>query len=235
MGTMMRSLLMNARSLGSVGLALFLLAAPASRSLAGEPPPPPTKRKPFVWTKTRDAFEYTGQREKDDERDTPRLPEDPPDNNNTHTPDPDPNPDRPGREQRMRLARIMAEQLATKAPELLAKRKYRAVLDATAAALNEIGAVHLPAPALSEKLRRMYETARRMSERAEIEKEFGGLQITIGGIAWSETTPVALINGSIMRPGDSVAGVRIEEIRRDHVVFSLKGVRVRRRSSASGN
>ena len=95
--------------------------------------------------------------------------------------------------------------------------------------------MHLAAPTLSEKLRRAYDTARRMSERAEVEKEFGGLQIAIGGIAWSEASPVALINGSIMRPGDSVAGARIEEIRRDHVVFSLKGVRVRRQSATSGD
>jgi len=230
---------MDARSLGSLGLALFLFAGPASRGLAGDISPPddddPGKRKRFVWTPTRDAFEYIGQQKRGNDREIPRLPRREPVNDNTQKPPDNGKTDEPGREDIIREVRMRAELLATKTPGLLASRDYAAVLDATAAALTEIEAVHLAAPTLSEKLRRAYDTARRMSERAEVEKEFGGLQIAIGGIAWSETSPVALINGSIMRPGDSVAGARIEEIRRDHVVFSLKGVRVRRRSATSGN
>ena len=132
--------------------------------------------------------------------------------------------------QRIMMARKLAEECASAAEGLLAVRDYSTVVDDTAKALAAIKRVQLPDPILSEKLKRFHETASRMSERAEIEREFTELQISIAAIAWSLTNPVALINGKVVGPGESVAGARVEEIQRDAVVFSLKGIQIRRRS-----
>jgi hypothetical protein len=40
----------------------------------------------------------------------------------------------------------------------------------------------------------------------------GGRRIELGGIAWSETGPFALINGRVMGPGESVEGWVLERI-----------------------
>jgi hypothetical protein len=234
-----------ARVLGPLGVALFAVAGSASRVAAKQAGDPkdgdPPERKRFVWSKTREVFEFVAPKSGDPEdRKTPRWPPDPKDPEDKDPEDKDPEERDPEnrtgkltRQELMLRIRRMAEGRAIKAEDLLAARQYAAVVETTAEALAKIKEVQLPAPALSEKLSRAHETASRMKERAEIEKEFRGLQIKIGGVAWNRTSPVALINGEIMRPGETVSGARIEEIRRSEVVFSLKGVRVRRISGTA--
>ena len=55
----------------------------------------------------------------------------------------------------------------------------------------------------------------------------GGGVIELGGIAWSETGPFALINGRVVGPGSVIDGYTLERIRPGHVVLSGDGRRVR--------
>jgi hypothetical protein len=241
----MRSSLSIARVLGPLGVALFAVAGSASRVAAKQAGDPkdgdPAERKRFVWSKTREVFEFVAPKAGDaEDPKTPKWPLGPKDPEDKDTKDGDPedkdpedNTGRLTRQELMLRIRRMAEDRAIKAEDLLAEGQYSKVVESTAEALTKIQEVQLPAPALTEKLSRAHETARRMKERAEIEKEFRDLQIKIGGVAWNRTSPVALINGEIMRPGETVGGARIEEIRRSEVVFSLKGVRVRRISGTA--
>jgi hypothetical protein len=53
-----------------------------------------------------------------------------------------------------------------------------------------------------------------------------GGQIHLGGIAWSQTAPLAYVNGRLLGVGESVAGLTVERIERDRVVLSGPGGRV---------
>jgi hypothetical protein len=54
----------------------------------------------------------------------------------------------------------------------------------------------------------------------------GGGAIELGGIAWSESGPFALINGRVVGPGAVIDGYTLERIRPGHVVLSGDGRRV---------
>jgi hypothetical protein len=53
-----------------------------------------------------------------------------------------------------------------------------------------------------------------------------GGAIELGGIAWSETGPFALINGRVIGPGSVVEGYTLERIRKGHVVLTGDGRRI---------
>jgi hypothetical protein len=54
----------------------------------------------------------------------------------------------------------------------------------------------------------------------------GATRVVLGGIAWSEATPLAYLNGRLLAAGESVAGLRIERIERDRVELSGGGRRL---------
>ncbi len=54
----------------------------------------------------------------------------------------------------------------------------------------------------------------------------GGGAIELGGIAWSETGPFALINGRVVSPGAMIEGYTLERIRPGHVVLAGDGRRI---------
>ncbi len=235
---MMRSCLKTARAFRLLAVPLLLATVSAGLASAKEsgegPDGDPSKKERFVWTETRDVFEFAGVEElaaiRTQGTKTQGTKTQGTKTQGTKTPGGTPRYPNETPAQRILRVRTEAEACASAAEGLLASRDYSTVVDDTAMALGEIKRVQLAAPVLSEKLKRFHETARRMNERAEIEREFTELQINIGGIAWSLTSPVALINGKVVGPGESVAGARVEKIQRDAVVFSLKGIQVRRRS-----
>ena len=53
-----------------------------------------------------------------------------------------------------------------------------------------------------------------------------GGAIELGGIAWSETGPFALINGRVVGPGSVIEGYTLERIRPGHVVLNGDGRRI---------
>jgi hypothetical protein len=54
----------------------------------------------------------------------------------------------------------------------------------------------------------------------------GGGAIELGGIAWSETGPFALINGRVIGPGSVIEGYTVERIRPGHVILTGDGRRI---------
>ena len=54
----------------------------------------------------------------------------------------------------------------------------------------------------------------------------GGGAIELGGIAWSETGPFALINGRVVGPGSTIEGYTLERIGPGHVVLTGAGRRI---------
>jgi hypothetical protein len=54
-----------------------------------------------------------------------------------------------------------------------------------------------------------------------------GGSIELGGVAWSETGPFALINGRVVSPGSVVEEYTVERIGPTHVILSGDGRRVR--------
>ena len=54
----------------------------------------------------------------------------------------------------------------------------------------------------------------------------GGGVIELGGIAWSETGPFALINGQVVGPGSVIDGYTLERIRPGHVELTGEGRRI---------
>ncbi len=53
-----------------------------------------------------------------------------------------------------------------------------------------------------------------------------GGEVILGGIAYSEARPNAVINGSIVTPGDMIAGFTVVAITVDHVELEADGVRI---------
>ena len=53
-----------------------------------------------------------------------------------------------------------------------------------------------------------------------------GGAIELGGIAWSETGPFALINGRVLAPGSAIEAYTLEAIRPGHVILSGEGRRI---------
>jgi len=53
-----------------------------------------------------------------------------------------------------------------------------------------------------------------------------GSTIELGGIAYSEDRPIAVINGSVVSPGDMIAGYTIVAIEPERVELEADGVRV---------
>jgi hypothetical protein len=51
----------------------------------------------------------------------------------------------------------------------------------------------------------------------------GGGTIRLDGIAWSETTPAAVLDGQIVGPGERIHGARVARVERDRVVLDLDG------------
>ena len=50
--------------------------------------------------------------------------------------------------------------------------------------------------------------------------------VALGGIAWSETAPLAYLNGKLLRIGESATGARVERIERDRVVLAAPEGRI---------
>jgi hypothetical protein len=71
------------------------------------------------------------------------------------------------------------------------------------------------------------------SHRAEPEsflrtaKLAGGAEIRLGGIAWSETAPLAYVNGKLVGVGEVVAGCAVRGIERESVSLDCEGLPVR--------
>lgn len=53
-----------------------------------------------------------------------------------------------------------------------------------------------------------------------------GQLVDLGGIAWSESEPFALLNGQVLGVGESIRAYRVSEIRRDRVVLEQGDDRV---------
>jgi len=53
-----------------------------------------------------------------------------------------------------------------------------------------------------------------------------GAEVRLGGIAWSETAPLAYLNGKLLRVGESATGARVERIERDRVVLAAPEGRI---------
>ena len=50
-----------------------------------------------------------------------------------------------------------------------------------------------------------------------------GVEIRLGGIAWSDVTPLAYLNGKLLGVGESVAGWRVARIERERVRLERGG------------
>ena len=124
---------------------------------------------------------------------------------------------------------------AADAEEQLCLQKYSEAAKLATEALNRIEAEQDPDGKFIERLKRLRDTARRLDERAKIERRFSDLPISVEGIVWAPAKAVALINGKVKHAGQAVEGVTIAEIRRGEVIFVLeKGVRVRKRPLGAG-
>jgi hypothetical protein len=53
----------------------------------------------------------------------------------------------------------------------------------------------------------------------------GGGKITLDGIAYSETSPIAVVNGKIVAPGGYVEGFTVVKILPDRVELEAEGSR----------
>lgn len=61
----------------------------------------------------------------------------------------------------------------------------------------------------------------------EAPADVGGVALRLGGIAWSESAPLAYLNGKLLGPGETVAGWRIERIERNGVLLARGSSRLR--------
>jgi len=67
-------------------------------------------------------------------------------------------------------------------------------------------------------------SARRAQDRSRSDSESGSIQnIRISGIVWDRTSPMAMVDGKIVRPGSVVRGARIVQINKDSIVFEMNG------------
>jgi len=125
------------------------------------------------------------------------------------------------------LARLAEEQLA-----LGNIGKAERLADDALGALRVQGAGDREVEA---RLRSLIEKTGGARTESETIKGFRGLKLSLSGVAWSKSNPVALINGRLCVPGDVVEGATIDRIFPGEVVFVFNGVRVReslRRPSA---
>lgn len=53
-----------------------------------------------------------------------------------------------------------------------------------------------------------------------------GGDVVLGGIAYSETRPIAVINGSVVTPGDMISGFTVIAITPEHVELEADGVKI---------
>jgi len=53
-----------------------------------------------------------------------------------------------------------------------------------------------------------------------------GSEVRLGGIAYSDTQPIAVINGSVVSPGDLIAGFTVVGIEPERVELEAEGVRI---------
>lgn len=84
----------------------------------------------------------------------------------------------------------------------------------TPAAAPTRAATPLPAPATRETT--FVRSARLAS----------GTEVRLGGIAWSETAPLAYLNGKLLGVGESSGSARVERIARDRVVLATPEGRI---------
>lgn len=54
----------------------------------------------------------------------------------------------------------------------------------------------------------------------------GGSVLRLGGIAWSETAPLAYLNGRLLGVGESIEGWTLTAIARGHVALERGGNRL---------
>ncbi|MHC4249599.1 MAG: hypothetical protein ACYS9X_10780, partial [Planctomycetota bacterium] len=78
------------------------------------------------------------------------------------------------------------------------------------------------------RLRDLREQVRGMRTKVGAEDGFRKLGLRLSGVAWSESNPVAIVNGALCVPGDVVEGATIDAILPGEVVFEFRGVRMRK-------
>ena len=215
---------------GARAAALVALGTFAGAAAAVEAPPKgvdsPFDRLQFEWVSAkRDPFEYRPLQE--------RKVTEP--KHVTITPDPTKRGKNGPKERPIPPGLEHIARGAAKAELLLAAREHSKAAKQAQDTLNRIDARRDQGGKFTERLTRLRDTALRLEERAGIEKAFRELPISVEGIVWAPGKAVALINGKVMRPGQTVEGVTIGEIRRGEVIFVLKkGVRVRKRPLGAG-
>ena len=214
----------GARAAALVALGTFAGAAAA----VGAPPKGADaafERPQFEWVSaTRDPFEFRPLQER--KRPDPKTRIDPP-------------PREPGENDPppVRIPKGLEHiaKGAVKAELLLAAREHSKAAKQAQDTLNRIDRRIDTEGKYTERLTRLRDTALRLEKRAGIEKAFRELPISVEGIVWAPGKAVALINGEVKRPGQTVEGVTIHEIRRGEVIFVLKkGIRVRKRPLGAG-
>jgi hypothetical protein len=53
-----------------------------------------------------------------------------------------------------------------------------------------------------------------------------GVDVVLGGIAYSESRPIAVMNGSVVTPGDMISGFTVIAITPEHVELEADGVKI---------
>ncbi len=81
---------------------------------------------------------------------------------------------------------------------------------------------------MHERLVRIRKTARRLAARCRAEEAFGKLGIEVTGVIWEDSGALALVNGRLLRRGDTVEGASVEEIRPSEVIFRFRDVLVQK-------
>jgi hypothetical protein len=82
------------------------------------------------------------------------------------------------------------------------------------------GPSEVPAPPTSAVTAPVSASAQREATFVRSAPLPSGAEIRLGGIAWSETAPLAYLNGKLLGVGESTAGARVERIERDRVVLT---------------
>jgi hypothetical protein len=82
------------------------------------------------------------------------------------------------------------------------------------------GSPEVPAPPRSAVTAPVSASAQREATFVRSARLPSGAEIRLGGIAWSETAPLAYLNGKLLGVGESTAGARVERIERDRVVLA---------------